>query len=147
MSDLQQSYAGDIGVDEAWEHLTRDPRAVLIDVRSRAEWTFVGVPDLRPVAKEPALLEWQVFPGMAQNAAFAEQLAAELHRRGTASDAPLLFLCRSGVRSRSAAILATQMGWQAAYNVAGGFEGPVDQDGHRGGAAGWKAAGLPWIQS
>jgi adenylosuccinate synthase len=33
-----------------------------------------------------------------------------------------------------------------AFNVADGFEGPVDAEGHRGTVAGWKAEGLPWRQ-
>lgn len=147
MSGLQQTYAGDIGVDEAWRTLAEDPRSVLVDVRTSAEWSFVGVADLKPIAKEPVLLEWQVYPSMAQNPDFGAQLAAELTRRGTPSDTPVLFLCRSGVRSRSAAIVATALGWTAAYNVAGGFEGPIGPDGHRGATGGWKAAGLPWVQS
>jgi hypothetical protein len=39
-----------------------------------------------------------------------------------------------------------EAGYRACHNVAGGFEGPLDDDRHRGSAGGWKATGLPWIQ-
>ena len=66
---------------------------------------------------------------------------------GADKDAPVLFLCRSGARSRSAAIALTAAGFSRAYNIVGGFEGDLDGDRHRGQTNGWKAAGLPWKQS
>jgi rhodanese-related sulfurtransferase len=141
------TYAGDVEVEEVWEQLKADPRILLVDVRTRAEWSFVGLPDLRSVGGQPALVEWQTFPAMAVNSAFVDSLRGELERRGLAADTPLYFLCRSGARSRSAAVAATEAGLGPAYNVAGGFEGPVGPDGHRGSIRGWKAAGLPWVQS
>lgn len=138
----ENGYAGDVSSREAWDMLSRDPKAVLIDVRTDAEWTYVGFPDLRPLDKQPLLLSWQVYPEMAVNPRFVEQLQAA----GIDRDAPLLFLCRSGQRSRSAAIEATAAGYERSYNVGDGFEGPLDEEGHRGRKVGWKAAGLPWVQ-
>ena len=40
------SYAGDITPEQAWTILRENPDAVLVDVRTDAEWRFVGVPDL-----------------------------------------------------------------------------------------------------
>ena len=137
------SYAGDVGVAEAMQVLSDDPKAVLVDVRSQPEWTFVGLPDLNAIGKRPLCVEWQVFPGMAANPSFLSQLAAAVPDRS----APVYFLCRSGARSRAAAIAATEAGFVRAYNVAGGFEGDLDDRGHRGSRTGWKAAGLPWRQS
>jgi rhodanese-related sulfurtransferase len=137
------SYAGDVGVADAMKALTEDAKAVLVDVRSQPEWTFVGLPDLNAIGKRPICIEWQVFPGMAANSSFATQLAAALPER----NAPVYFLCRSGARSRAAAIAATEAGFTRAYNIAGGFEGDLDERGHRGSRTGWKAAGLPWRQS
>ena len=73
--------------------------AVLIDVRTRAEWNYVGLPDLDTLAKKPALLEWQVFPSMQPNPEFVAALSGALPDK----EAPLLFLCRSGARSAAAA--------------------------------------------
>jgi rhodanese-related sulfurtransferase len=140
-------YAGDLEVGEVWNRLADDPRAVLVDVRTRAEWSFVGLPDLRPLGKAPVLIEWQSYPAMGVNPGFVQDLGEELARLGAAPDAPVFFLCRSGVRSQAAAAAATAAGHTAAFNVAGGFEGPVGPDGHRGAVAGWKASGLPWVQS
>lgn len=136
------NYAGDITPERAWEILAGDENAVLVDVRTKPEWSFVGVCDLDNLGKKPALIEWQVFPTMAVNESFGESVDS----LGAPKDAPLLFLCRSGARSRSAAIAVTERGYHACYNVAGGFEGDPDGDRHRGRINGWKAAGLPWVQ-
>lgn len=139
-------YAGDISVERAWEMLASEPDAALIDVRTRAEWSYVGGPDLAGLTQAPLYCEWQTFPDMAVNEAFVREVSAALKEAGTGLEAPLLCLCRSGVRSRHAAIALSEAGAARAYNIAGGFEGDCDDDGHRGRVNGWKVAGLPWKQ-
>jgi rhodanese-related sulfurtransferase len=134
--------AGDLTPEQAWALLAADPAAVLVDVRTRAEWAFVGMPDLRGLGKRVLPVEWVAFPSGAPNTAFLDQLEAT----GVARTAPVAFLCRSGHRSVGAAEAATAAGWTAAYNVLDGFEGHVDAEGHRG-STGWRACGLPWQQS
>ena len=146
-SSQGQHYAGDLPVSEAWDLLRQELGAQLIDVRTTAEWSYVGVPDLSGLGRELITVEWQRFPSMAPNPAFVAETRAALARAGAAADAPLLFLCRSGARSRAAAIAMTGAGFSRAYNVAGGFEGDLDPERHRGSKNGWKAAGLPWRQS
>ena len=143
-SSTPSNYAGDISVDEAWGLLKSDPKAQLVDVRTTAEWNFVGRPDLSGVGREVHLIEWQKFPTMQPNPAFVPDTARAL---GGAKDAPVLFLCRSGARSRSAAIAMTAVGYSRSYNIAGGFEGDLDGANHRGQRNGWKAKGLPWRQT
>lgn len=135
-------YAGDLAPSEAFELLRSDAAAVLVDVRTRAEWAYVGLPDLQPIGKDVLLVEWNRFPDGAQNPGFLDELAAA----GVAPEQPVVFLCRSGVRSVAAAEAASRAGYARAYNVLEGFEGPLDADGHRG-HRGWRAAGLPWRQS
>ena len=77
---------------------------------------------------------------------FAERLAGELNALGVKLDDDLFFICRSGGRSLTAAKAMAAMGYCACHNVAGGFEGPLDDERHRGTAGGWQAAGLPWLQ-
>lgn len=137
-----QNYAGEITPIEAWERLGSDPNARLIDVRTQAEWVYVGVPDLASLEKQPLLISWQVFPTMTRNEAFAEQLAAQ----GIKPDDTLLFLCRSGVRSKAAAEFMTGLGYGKCFNVTDGFEGQLDETRHRGSKTGWKALDLPWLQ-
>lgn len=145
MGDRPEDYAGDVTPQEAWRVLRADPQAVLVDVRTRAEWSYVGVPDLSGAGGEPVFLEWQQFPSMAQNVDFAADLAAAL---GPARrDVPVFFLCRSGARSKAAAIAMSKAGFARCFNVAGGFEGDLDDGRHRGGRNGWKVADLPWVQS
>ena len=78
---------------------------------------------------------------------FAPHLLQVLRARGLPASAPVLFLCRSGARSRAAAMALTKAGQEHCYNIAEGFEGPLDDKRQRGAVAGWKAAGLPWTQS
>lgn len=132
---------GDLSPEQAWELLATDPEAVLVDVRTRAEWALVGMPDLSALGKRVLPLEWVTYPSGAPNGAFLDQLAAA----GAAPGAPAVFLCRSGHRSVDAAEAAAAAGWSAAWNVLDGFEGELDAEGHRG-ARGWRARGLPWRQ-
>jgi rhodanese-related sulfurtransferase len=136
------AYAGDVTARQAWEQLSKDRRAVLVDVRTPAEWSYVGAPDLAALGKTLVKVFWQAYPGLAINPRFAE----ELGRTGISKDDSLYFLCRSGARSRAAAEAMTALGYQRCYNVADGFEGPHDGERHRGRLAGWKASGLPWTQ-
>ena len=136
------AYAGDISPMQAWKLLSEDDAATLVDVRTPAEWNYVGVPDLSSVGKQPLLLPWVFFPSMERN----EQFVAQLEKAGLDREAPLLFICRSGARSRAAAIAMTARGFTRCYNVGSGFEGDLDQGRHRGTVSGWKAEGLPWLQ-
>jgi rhodanese-related sulfurtransferase len=115
-------------------------------VRTRAEWTYVGIPDLGPIGKRAVLVEWQIFPDQTVDARFVERLAGELKALGVQPDDDLYFICRSGSRSLAAARAMAEAGYRACHNVAGGFEGPLDDLRHRGTLGGWKASGLPWLQ-
>ncbi|MBF9031219.1 rhodanese-like domain-containing protein [Rhodobacterales bacterium HKCCE3408] len=140
---------GSVSPTEAWDLLKQDQTALLIDVRSRAEWTFVGVPDLSPLGRETIFVPWQEWPGMSRNPTFVEALAEELSGR---SPTALLFICRSGARSLAAAnetlaYMSEQGVDVGCINVEAGFEGDLDAEGHRGGVSGWKREGLPWRQT
>ncbi len=137
----------DVDVEAAWQSLSSSPRSQLVDVRTRAEWTYVGTPDLGPVGKRALLVEWQTFPDQAVDPRFAERLAGELKAGGVQPGDDLFFICRSGSRSLAAARAMAEAGYTACHNVAGGFEGPLDEGRHRGSVGGWKAEGLPWLQS
>jgi rhodanese-related sulfurtransferase len=107
-------YAGDLTPRESWELLSEEADGQLVDVRTQAEWNFVGVPDLSPLKRRVVLCEWSRFPA-GSNPDFVAEVIDALKRTNYRKGAPLLMLCRSGARSRS--------------------------------AAGWKAEGLPWIQT
>ena len=114
------------------------PLGAADNVRTRAEWTYVGMPDLGSLSKRAILVEWQP--------RFPERLAGELSALGVTLDDDLFFICRSGGRSLAAAKAMASTGYRACHNVAGGFEGPLNDERHRGTVGGWKAAGLPWLQ-
>jgi rhodanese-related sulfurtransferase len=138
--------ADEVDIATAWEGLVSKPRSQLVDVRTRAEWTYVGIPDLGPLGKRAVLVEWQTFPDQAVDPRFAERLAGELKALGVQSDDDLYFICRSGSRSMAAARAMASAGYRNCHNVGCGFEGPLDDERHRGTVAGWKATGLPWQQ-
>jgi rhodanese-related sulfurtransferase len=137
----------DVDVTTAWEGLSSRPGSQLIDVRTRAEWTYVGIPDLSPVGKRAVLVEWQTFPDQSVDPRFIERLSGELNALGVKPGDDLYFICRSGSRSMAAAKAMASAGYSACHNVASGFEGPLDDERHRGSVGGWKATGLPWLQS
>lgn len=139
--------AENVPVEAAWQRLSEEHDSVLIDVRTRAEWAFVGLPDLAPLGKETVLVEWQSFPDNRPNRAFVEELSERLAALGASRNTELYFICRSGARSQSAAQAMLKAGFKRCFNVAEGFEGPLDDTRHRGARDGWKARGLPWVQS
>ena len=132
---------------EAYEILRSDPASTLIDVRTRAEWSFVGMPILDGIGKRVWPIEWVSFPEMTPNRSFLAEVDAAVREPGH-----MLFICRSGARSMMAARAVAQhlaaRGQSArCTNVAEGFEGDPDSNGHRGTVNGWKARGLPWAQN
>ena len=131
------SYAGDITPLQAWQLLSDNPRAVLVDVRTDAEWRSVGVPDLSSIGRDVVYIEWNTNDGT-RNANFLAELADRVPPGE--DERPVVFLCRSGNRSIGAAEVATEAGIAPSYNVLEGFEG------RRRGEAGWRAEGLPWTQ-
>ena len=138
-----RGYAGDVDPTRAWRMLSEEAAATLVDVRTVAEWSYVGLPDISELGKQPLLIEWQTFPDLSVNPQFAESLAHAVPDPQTT----VVFLCRSGSRSGSAAMSMAALGYSHSYNLAGGFEGDPDSERHRGTLNGWKAAGLPWTQS
>ena len=136
----------EVSVLEVWTALERDGAAQLIDVRTRAEWTYVGVPELAARGRQVVLAEWQSFPSNQIDPQFVERLTEALKGLGSGRETELFFMCRSGVRSLAAARAMTAAGFARCHNVTGGFEGQLDPGRHRGGLSGWKAAGLPWVQ-
>lgn len=133
-----QPYAGAVTPEEAFALLQSDPRVKLVDVRTNAERDWVGkvaVPESQHVA-----VQWATYPGGQPNPEFATQLEKVARK-----DEVLLFLCRSGVRSRHGARVATENGFAQSYDILEGFEGDRDEEGHRKTVGGWCKAGLPWI--
>ncbi|MBS1139157.1 MAG: thiosulfate sulfurtransferase [Proteobacteria bacterium] len=132
---LGRAYQGELTPQEAYQLLQLAPGAKIVDVRTRAEWDWVGrVP-------ETVEIEWNQYPGGVRNPNFGAEL-----KRQVDPEALVMFLCRSGVRSIGAATAATEAGYNNCFNVLEGFEGDKDANGHRNNIGGWRKAGLPWIQ-
>ncbi len=146
MEGTGNAQIADVAAGEVWNQLKQDTDAQLVDVRTRAEWSFVGLPDLSELGKRVLTVEWQTYPEGSVDPAFLERLSGELGSVGAEKTAQLFFICRSGARSRLAAQATAQIWNGRCWNVADGFEGPLDASRHRGAVAGWKSEGLPWVQ-
>jgi rhodanese-related sulfurtransferase len=133
-----QPYAGAVTPQEAFALLQAGPGVKLVDVRTNAERDWIGRPAI-PEAQHGAV-QWSLYPGGAPNPDFATQLQQTADKENV-----VLFLCRSGVRSRHAARVATELGYVDAFDILEGFEGDRDSEGHRKTVGGWCKAGLPWI--
>lgn len=148
------AYAGDISPATAYSVLCDHPDAVLVDVRTAAEWRYVGTVDLSELGKGPLCVEWTGYPHAVPNPSFLDDLRRLFDEAvdGDALDGvTAMMMCRSGVRSAAAGKAAAEtLAWRRPvtfWNIAGGFEGDLDGDGRRGKVNGWKADGLPWRQS
>ncbi len=130
----------EVGLGETWDALSNDPNAMLLDVRTMPEWQFVGYPDLATIGKRVVTVSWLNYPNN-PNPSFVDDVLGA----GVGPATPLYVICRSGARSRSAAALLMQQGFETCFNVTEGFEGQIDPAGHRNG--GWKGSGLPWRQT
>lgn len=128
-------YSGALLPEEAYEIMQHVAAAKLVDVRSSAEWNFVGV------VPGAVNIEWKTFPGMIENPNFLSQLKHQVDPEGI-----VMFMCRTGARSDQTARLAAEHGYADCFNVLEGFEGDKDGRGHRGTVTGWKAKQLPWSQ-
>jgi len=131
-------YKGDVMPAAAYERLRASDNAYLIDVRTDAEWNYVGIPAVDRLLR----LSWQTYPTMERNPQFVQRV----EEAGIPKGAEIYIICRSGARSAAAASALTEAGFADCYNVAEGFEGDRDGEGHRGTVGGWKHAGLPWVQ-
>lgn len=126
--------------DKVYNALTEAEDSLLIDCRTRAEWVYVGIPDLSQTKGELALVEWVDITGQ-QNVNFVAQC-----QEHASKDTQIFVICRSGVRSAAACMTLIENGYQHVYNVTGGFEGDLDSHNHRGHLNGWKYQQLPWKQ-
>lgn len=148
MPEERRKAVDEVSPPEAMDVLRDDPSSLLVDVRTRAEWTFTGLPVLDRPGGEVLAVEWVSFPSMAPNPRFYEEV---VEQAGGKLPERLFFICRSGARSMAAARLVAaraEAEGRAIHctNVAEGFEGDLDEEGHRGRRNGWKVHGLPWRQ-
>ncbi len=125
---------------DVYHALTENENSLLIDCRTRAEWVYVGVPDIRQTRGKLAFIEWTDITGQL-NLNFVN------HCQEQASvDTEIFVICRSGGRSAAACMSLVQNGFEKVCNVLEGFEGDLDSQNHRSLKNGWKYCQLPWHQ-
>ncbi len=130
---------------EAYKVLEQENNAVLVDVRSTMEYSFVGHPvnAIHVPLKEPP--SWDMLPNFIESV--TASLSALMPENNQLKEIPVLMLCRSGQRSELAGEMLIKDGYTNVYNVLEGFEGDKDENGHRNSISGWRFHGLPWEQS
>lgn len=132
----------DVSAKDAAAIIENESSAVIIDVRSKVEFDYVG----HPVGA--IHVAWKEYPSWQENAEFCAQVDAALASLGdNAQQRTLLMICRSGARSRAAGEKLLEHGYKNVVNIAEGFEGDKDQNNHRGNLGGWRHYGLPWEQT
>ena len=138
----EMSYKRNLLPKMAVERLQNNPQALFVDVRSKAEYKYVGFPEnsiLIPWIDDP---DWEPNPE-----AFSEAVMQELDGRENLSDTEIILICRSGFRSNEALKCLENKGFTQVSHVASGFEGDLDENDHRGNLNGWRHDGMPWSQS
>ena len=136
------SYKRNLLPKMAVERLQDNPQALFVDVRSKAEYKYVGFPEnsiLIPWIDDP---DWEPNPE-----AFSDSVIQELDGRENLLNTEIILICRSGFRSNEALKCLENKGFTQVSHVASGFEGDLDENDHRGNLNGWRHDGMPWSQS
>ena len=136
------SYKRNLLPKMAVERLQSNSQALFVDVRSKAEYKYVGYPEnsiLIPWIDDP---DWEPNPGV-----FSDLVMQELDGRENLLNTEIILICRSGFRSNEALKCLANKGFTQVSHVASGFEGDLDENDHRGNLNGWRHDGMPWSQS
>ena len=136
------SYKRNLLPKMAVERLQNNPQTLFVDVRSKAEYKYVGYPEnsiLIPWIDDP---DWEPNPK-----AFSDLVMQELDSRKNLLNTEIILICRSGYRSNEALKCLENKGFTQVSHVASGFEGDLDENDHRGNLNGWRHDGMPWSQS
>ena len=131
-----------ISAQQAWDICQRDPRALLIDIRSSMEFLFVGHP------KGAIHIAWIDEPDWVVNENFVSEIRklALGGLKESTENVPIILICRSGNRSEEAGKLLVNSGMSNVYHIDEGFEGELDEQHHRSTINGWRYHNLPWEQ-
>ena len=127
---------------ECFNKLSEIFNSYLIDIRTKPEWEFIGVPDLSSLNKKTIFISWCVYPEMKINSLFENQITESNIKKND----NIFLICRSGNRSFDAAELLTSRGFTNCFNVKDGFEGEIGHYHQRSTINGWKYCKLPWKQ-
>lgn len=147
----------DISVADSY-NLLQAEGVYLLDVRTDAEWTYVGHPGVNKVG-EGAFLTEKVFNisvkihdkdyNLVDNKHFVKD-TTRLFKAVTGvpahefkSNIVIIAMCRSGSRGEAAALLLEEAGYANVYNMVDAFEGSKDENGYRT-VNGWKVEGYPY---
>lgn len=129
------------GVDskEAYKMVMESQKdTFIVDVRTKAEYEFVGHPDMPNGVPNIPL---RFYPKWDENVEFAKMVEKRYSK-----DTTLIMICRSGGRAEQAADKLLEAGFKKVYYMTDSFEGSKDDKGHRT-VNGWKVKGLPYTHN
>ena len=142
VNDSKKNIIQNINSRQCFEKLSKESGSYLVDVRTKPEWLFVGVPDLQSLQKNTLCVSWHIYPNMEINVNFE----SEILEYGIYKQDAIFLICRSGNRSSDAAEFLTTRGFSNCFNVEDGFEGEIGPNHQRSTINGWKYSKLPWKQ-
>ena len=127
---------------DCFKKISTNLKSYLIDVRTKPEWEFVGVPDLSTINNSTIFISWQEYPEMNINKNFEKHVV----QKNINKNDYIFLICRSGRRSLKAAEYLSSLGYKHCFNISDGFEGNKNNTNHRSKIRGWKFNNLPWKQ-
>ena len=116
--------------EEVKDYAEKNPKSVLLDVRTEEEWNIDGEPDGEKIALKTHYLTIQF-----ADKTFNQNFIEGFKKLNIEKDHEILAMCMGGVRSQAAAELLTKEGYNC-VNISDGFLGNSENPG-------WKNSGLP----
>lgn len=143
-----------VDAKETYEMMKKDPKVILVDVRTPAEWQFVGYTKMAQIMVPSVFFKYDAIDDKKpryrdiMNPNFISEFEEAAAKIGADEDTTYVIMCRSGAtRAQPAAKALWQYGYKNVYIMTDGFEGGKLKDGDRKGyrlKAGWKYNGYPW---
>ena len=115
---------------EVEDYVKKNPKTVLLDVRSEEEWNADGKPDGEKIALKTHFITIQF-----ADKTFNQNFIEDFKKLNIEKDHEILAMCMGGVRSQAATELLTKEGYNS-VNISDGFLGNSENPG-------WKNLGLP----
>ena len=116
--------------EEVEDYVKKNPKSVLLDVRTEEEWNVDGKPDGEKIALKSHFLTIQF-----ADKTFNQNFIEAFKKLNVEKNNEILAMCMGGVRSQAAAELLTKEGYNC-VNISDGFLGNSEN-------LGWKKSGLP----
>ncbi|WP_319380458.1 rhodanese-like domain-containing protein [Thiomicrorhabdus sp.] len=137
-----------ITAENTYKWMKEDDSVILVDVRTPAEWQFVGYTPMAQIMIPSVFFKYDGVDDKKPryrsvlNEKFISEFEEKLFDLDADKNTPFVVMCRSGAtRAQPAAKMLDQYGYKNVYIMTDGFEGGKMKDGDKQGwrlKAGWK---------